>query len=143
MSNEDNKTDNNSEEQKYASLYSSSSFFGDNLQHRNEALNMERGSMRETGTSHKLSMSEEGFEEEDMEISIKSTTVYNRYEQDQDSDDPFRFEDFKVINPIGKGTFGKVYLVHCQKDGNFYAMKGIRKDMIIDHDSIANLKLEK
>jgi len=28
-------------------------------------------------------------------------------------------------------------------DGRFYAMKSIRKDLIIDHDSINNLKLEK
>jgi serum/glucocorticoid-regulated kinase 2 len=28
-------------------------------------------------------------------------------------------------------------------DGRFYAMKSIRKDLIIDHDSVHNLKLEK
>jgi serine/threonine protein kinase len=35
---------------------------------------------------------------------------------------------------IGKGTFGKVFLVENTKDNNIYAMKCIRKDIIIDNE---------
>jgi serine/threonine protein kinase len=35
---------------------------------------------------------------------------------------------------IGKGTFGKVYLVEHQATGLFYAMKCIRKDIIVDNE---------
>jgi serum/glucocorticoid-regulated kinase 2 len=44
---------------------------------------------------------------------------------------------------IGKGTFGKVYLVTSLITGKFYAMKSIRKDVVIDHDSLESLAVEK
>ena len=33
---------------------------------------------------------------------------------------------------IGKGAFGKVYLTMHRKTGKIYAMKCIRKDVVID-----------
>jgi len=127
---------------KFVALGKSSSFFGDNLDHRNEALQHNTNSVKlsKLPVNHKLSHDDEGFEDEEMaDTSIKSVTVFSK----MDDEEMVRFADFKVVNPVGKGTFGKVYLVRCQKDGNFYAMKSIRKDLIIDHDSIGNLKLEK
>lgn len=44
---------------------------------------------------------------------------------------------------IGKGTFGKVYLVEYIKNKEIYAMKCIRKDIIIDNEQFENIKLEK
>jgi len=44
---------------------------------------------------------------------------------------------------IGRGIFGKVYLVENNKNKKLYAMKSIRKDVIIDHDSLESLKVEK
>lgn len=52
-------------------------------------------------------------------------------------------EDFKIVKMIGKGTFGKVFLVQLQKTGQLYAMKCIRKDIIIDNEQFDNIKLEK
>ena len=52
-------------------------------------------------------------------------------------------EDFKIMKMIGKGTFGKVYLVEQKGSGNLYAMKCIRKDVIIENDQIDNVELEK
>lgn len=48
-----------------------------------------------------------------------------------------------MINIIGKGTFGKVYLVQNKHTEQLYAMKSIRKDIVIEHDSLENLHLEK
>lgn len=53
------------------------------------------------------------------------------------------FEDFELIKCIGRGTFGKVYLVKCKCNGKLYAMKVIRKDIVIQHDSIDSLEVEK
>jgi len=44
---------------------------------------------------------------------------------------------------IGKGTFGKVYLVQNQHTKEIYAMKCIRKDIVIDNEQFENIKLEK
>jgi serine/threonine protein kinase len=41
------------------------------------------------------------------------------------------FEHFDVIKCVGRGTFGKVFLVKCRLDGKLYAMKVIRKDIVI------------
>lgn len=53
------------------------------------------------------------------------------------------FEDFDLIKIIGRGTFGKVYLVKCKNNFKLYAMKVIRKDIVIQHDSIDSLEVEK
>jgi serine/threonine protein kinase len=44
---------------------------------------------------------------------------------------------------IGKGAFGKVYLVQHRGTKKVYAMKCIRKDVVIDQDFFESLKLEK
>ena len=56
---------------------------------------------------------------------------------------PVAFEDFSIIRLVGKGTFGKVYLVQNRKNGQSYAMKSIRKDIVLEHDSIESLMVEK
>lgn len=52
-------------------------------------------------------------------------------------------DDFERIKVIGKGTFGKVYLVKKKDDGSIYAMKSIRKDVMIENDQIESAKMEK
>ena len=68
----------------------------------------------------------------------KSSLLYRR-----DTMITATFEDFELIKCIGKGTFGKVFLVKCKSDGHLYAMKVIRKDIVIQHDSIDSLEVEK
>ena len=52
-------------------------------------------------------------------------------------------EDFDIKTVLGKGTFGKVYLVEKKNDGKVYAMKSIRKDIMIENDQIESAKMEK
>ena len=52
-------------------------------------------------------------------------------------------DDFICLKIVGKGTFGKVFLVVNKKTEKLYAMKSIRKDIVIDNDSIENIKLER
>lgn len=44
---------------------------------------------------------------------------------------------------LGKGTFGKVFLAEYAKDKKLYAIKVIRKDVLIEYNQIKNTKLEK
>ena len=53
------------------------------------------------------------------------------------------WDDFELISIIGRGTFGKVYLVKPKNSDKYYAMKCIRKDVVIKHESIDSLQVEK
>lgn len=52
-------------------------------------------------------------------------------------------EDFSIISVIGRGTFGKVCLVEYRKNGELYAMKSIKKDILIETEQIENTMVEK
>mgnify|MGYP002629835196 CR=1 FL=1 len=54
-----------------------------------------------------------------------------------------KLEDFKIKKMIGKGTFGKVFLVEQEGTGRQFAMKCIRKDIIIENEQMENIQLEK
>jgi len=43
---------------------------------------------------------------------------------------------------IGRGTFGKVYLAENTKTKEMYAIKAIRKDLLIQMDSVQNTEIE-
>jgi len=52
-------------------------------------------------------------------------------------------EDFISLKGIGSGAFGKVYLVRNKKDKKIYAMKAIRKDIILDAEMVESTQMEK
>ena len=49
------------------------------------------------------------------------------------------WDDFELLSIIGRGTFGKVYLVKNKLSDKYYAMKCIRKDVVIQHESVESL----
>jgi len=53
------------------------------------------------------------------------------------------YSDFKLIALLGRGTFGKVFLAECTKDKKQYAIKVIRKDVLIEYNQVKNTQLEK
>ena len=52
-------------------------------------------------------------------------------------------DDFKIIKVIGRGSFGKVYAVSKKSDGKIYAMKTLKKDMILRKGQTTNTKVER
>jgi serine/threonine protein kinase len=60
-----------------------------------------------------------------------------------DSEDPKGLEDFKILKVIDKGSFGKVFLVKNKTNDKLYAMKRIRKDILIEKGQIQNTKNER
>ena len=67
----------------------------------------------------------------------KSVLIASRKKED------VTLEDFKLITVLGRGTFGKVYLAELRQDKQLYAIKSIRKDVLIEFDQVNNTKLEK
>ena len=54
-----------------------------------------------------------------------------------------KLEDFKILKVIGRGSFGKVCLVEYLPRKEIYAMKSLKKDILIEQDKINNTLLEK
>ena len=53
-------------------------------------------------------------------------------------------EEFKTLSVLGRGTFAKVYLVYLQNsETKFYALKSMRKDVILDLASVQSINLER
>lgn len=52
-------------------------------------------------------------------------------------------DDFEIKKVIGRGSFGKVFLVQQKTSGNYYAMKSLRKDVILETDQVQATKLER
>ena len=56
---------------------------------------------------------------------------------------PASLDAFQVVKVIGKGSFGKGFLVQKKDTGSVFAMKSLRKDVILDYDQIESTMLEK
>jgi serum/glucocorticoid-regulated kinase 2 len=70
---------------------------------------------------------------DDTEVKNSMLGGKNLYTRDENSN--AKLDDFKILKLIGKGTFGKVFLVEqSTKPGKMYAMKCIRKDIIIENE---------
>lgn len=54
-----------------------------------------------------------------------------------------KLEDFELLRIVGKGTFGKVFQVQHKTTKKFYAMKCIRKDVILNNENMDSIKLER
>ena len=59
------------------------------------------------------------------------------------ADQNVTLSDFVIKSVIGRGSFGKVFLVARRGTNNAYAMKALRKDVIIEYDQVESTKLEK
>lgn len=51
--------------------------------------------------------------------------------------------NFNIQKQIGRGAFGRVYLAELDVNKQLYAIKAIRKDVLIEHDQIESTLLEK
>ena len=63
---------------------------------------------------------------------IRNTVLVNKVNDDSGNEPTL--QDFKMIIVLGKGTFGKVFLAEFQKNKKLYAIKVIRKDILIEYN---------
>ena len=68
-----------------------------------------------------------------------SNTVFSNHKNVKE----VKLEDFKVLKVIGRGSFGKVNLVEYLPTHETFAMKSLKKDILIEQEQIENTLLEK
>ena len=71
--------------------------------------------------------------ESDVEFVMKSGAAH-RPTYAKHGDMETTLGDFEIKKVIGRGSFGKVFLVMKKNDSKVYAMKSLRKDIIIEYD---------
>lgn len=73
---------------------------------------------------------------------LQQTESHSLYQKNK-AEKKIMLNEFKILKIIGKGNYGKVYLVEMPSTGKLYAMKELRKDVLIDTDQIENTRIEK
>jgi serum/glucocorticoid-regulated kinase 2 len=79
------------------------------------------------------------IDEEDLQDGRMTVLVGNRNQQEAN----IKYEDFRLNCLLGRGTFGKVFLATLAGSTKQYAIKAIRKDVLIEYNQVKNTQLEK
>lgn len=77
-------------------------------------------------STHSSSMSSKKYSDTDIQGKENAKTIVG--------DSGVSLADFEIKKVIGRGSFGKVFLVQKKDDKKVYAMKSLRKDVILDYD---------
>jgi serine/threonine protein kinase len=48
-----------------------------------------------------------------------------------------------MVGVLGRGAFSKVFLAYLSSQNSYFAMKSMRKDIIMDKHAIENINLER
>lgn len=51
--------------------------------------------------------------------------------------------DFRILRTIGRGTYGKVYLVQHNQTEQIFAMKSVLKELLVKTDQVAGIRVER
>jgi hypothetical protein len=79
-------------------------------------------------------------DDEDNDFDVRDTILMFSVKTDQGG---VTLDDFDIKGVIGRGTFGKVFLAELKSTKKLYAIKSLRKDILVEAGQIENVKLEK
>ena len=69
----------------------------------------------------------------------RKNTIFSRHQHIK----TVELDDFQIMKVLGRGSFGKVCLVQYKPTKEFYAMKSLKKDVLLDQDQVESTILEK
>ena len=69
----------------------------------------------------------------------RKNTIFSRHKTVKSVE----LNDFQIIKVLGRGAFGKVCLVQYTPTKEYYAMKSLKKDVLLDMDQVQSTILEK
>ncbi|XP_034233469.1 RAC serine/threonine-protein kinase [Thrips palmi] len=106
----------------------------DNLADSQDVEMMERASSINSGDS---SIDGSAIDELSAKFSVQGTSSSNRSGKKK-----VTLENFEFLKVLGKGTFGKVILCREKATGHLYAIKILKKEVIIKKDEVAHTLTE-
>ncbi|XP_011864014.1 PREDICTED: protein kinase C, brain isozyme isoform X2 [Vollenhovia emeryi] len=106
---------------------------------------------QEEGEFYNVPVPEEGVDLAELKTKMRKTSVTKKTHTAQDKDVPhnmgksdlIRASDFNFLMVLGKGSFGKVLLAERKGTDELYAIKILKKDIIIQDDDVECTMVEK
>ncbi|XP_033208516.1 protein kinase C, brain isozyme isoform X5 [Belonocnema kinseyi] len=106
---------------------------------------------QEEGEFYNVPVPEEGVDLAELKSKMRKTSVTKKTPVGQDKDVPhnmgksdlIRASDFNFLMVLGKGSFGKVLLAERKGTDELYAIKILKKDIIIQDDDVECTMVEK
>lgn len=106
---------------------------------------------QEEGEFYNVPVPEEGVDLAELRSKMRKTSVNKKTPTTQDKDVPhnmgksdlIRASDFNFLMVLGKGSFGKVLLAERKGTNELYAIKILKKDIIIQDDDVECTMAEK
>ncbi|KAL6448320.1 hypothetical protein ACFW04_000341 [Cataglyphis niger] len=106
---------------------------------------------QEEGEFYNVPVPEEGVDLAELKTKMRKTSVTKKTHATQDKDVPhnmgksdlIRASDFNFLMVLGKGSFGKVLLAERKGTDELYAIKILKKDIIIQDDDVECTMVEK
>ena len=84
-------------------------------------------------------INEKDLEKDKIEKTRKVGTIFSNHKTIKN----VGVDDFKLIKVIGRGSYGKVCLVQFKQTNDLYAMKSLKKNVLLDEDQVESALLEK
>ncbi|XP_016770146.1 protein kinase C, brain isozyme isoform X4 [Apis cerana] len=106
---------------------------------------------QEEGEYYNVPVPEEGVDLAELKMKMRKTSVTKKTTTTQDKEVPhnmgksdlIRASDFNFLMVLGKGSFGKVMLAERKGTDELYAIKILKKDIIIQDDDVECTMVEK
>ena len=100
---------------------------------------VDQKSLKQYITAKKDKKKNTSYTKMDQKFSIDTKTIFSTHKTVKN----VGVDDFKIIKVIGRGSYGKVCLVEFKQTKELFAMKSLKKNVLLDEDQVESTLLEK